>query len=420
MTGPAQRLADTQVWALLQSAQKTIGPDPVTASDLERLGRILRREGVDPETVAAITSQLGLRVEALPKFGESAQHMLLTRTGMEQATRFPVSFLHALRFKDAGVTAVADLGCGIGADAVAMAETGMSVVALDRDPEAVACAAVNLRDFPGSQAILGDISDVTPAWLAGKTVNGIFLDPARREGTKRLLNPEQWSPSWSRVKEIFSWGYPTGAKLAPGIDHAQLSFGSHAQWTSVDGELVEAALWSDQLSPEGPGRSAQLFSRGKLHVLRDPETESANAPVRPAPTGPVGRYIFEPDSSAIRAGALSHLAELTATHLVHPRIAYMTGDSPSSSSFLRGFQVEDVVPLRQKRILSALRNMDAGSVEVKKRGANIDPSAWQRELQKKLKGGRPLAVLATRTDNGHVAIIASRLRPAELEGEDDA
>ena len=47
--------------------------------------------------------------------------MLFTEAGLEQATRLKVAALHAGRFARAGVEHVADLGCGIGGDALALA-----------------------------------------------------------------------------------------------------------------------------------------------------------------------------------------------------------------------------------------------------------------------------------------------------------
>ncbi len=408
----AQTLTTKDNWEILQRAQLVLESLGSQAPPLEKMGIALRKEGVSPEVAAAVTAQLQLRKEAEVKFGESAKHMLLTRDGLEQATRFPVSFLHALRYSNAGVSRVADLGCGIGADSVALCTAGVEVVALDKDPQAAACAATNLRDFPGAEVIVGDANEVDLKWLLAKDVGGVFLDPARRSAGKRVLKPSMWSPSWERVTEIFSWGLPSGVKVAPGIDHGLLGIGSHAQWTSVDGELVEAALWSSQLSPEGPGRSAQVLLGGTRHVLTDPETKTADAPVRPARVGDVDEFLYEPGPAVIRSGLIARAAEMTDTHLIHQRIAYLSGPRELASPYLTGFKVERIVPLRKKRVLQALRDLGAGPVEVKKRGADLNPAEWQKDLQKQLSApqGRPLVVFATRTAGGHTAIIASRLQ----------
>ena len=78
--------------------------------------------GVNPELVAAVLTKSRLRAKAHAKFGDFARHLVFTRDGVEQATRWSVAALHAQRFRAAGATRVADLGCGIGGDALAMAE----------------------------------------------------------------------------------------------------------------------------------------------------------------------------------------------------------------------------------------------------------------------------------------------------------
>ena len=50
------------------------------------------------------------------------------------------------RFVAAGVRRVVDLGCGIGADALALLDAGLEVVAVDSDPETASIARANLDD----------------------------------------------------------------------------------------------------------------------------------------------------------------------------------------------------------------------------------------------------------------------------------
>ena len=67
--------------------------------------------------------------------------------------------------------------------------------------------------------------------------------------------------------------------------------------------------------------------------------------------------------------------------------------------------------LRAKAISAALRTLDVGSVEIKKRGADIDPEALRKSL--KLSGVGQATVIATRVDGRHRAIVCRRL-PANL------
>src|SRR5690606_12311113 len=174
-------------WALLSSLP------PYREEDSLRQGERLRKDGHSPELVAAVMTQSRLRARAAEKFGEFASTMLFTPDGLEQATRLPIAALHARRFQRAGVTSVADLGCGIGGDSMAMAGLGIDVHAGARDPVAVAVATVTVRPSPSASAHRGTAEE-----HARSLTQGMWMDPARRApargGSRGLHDPEDCSP----------------------------------------------------------------------------------------------------------------------------------------------------------------------------------------------------------------------------------
>ncbi len=400
-------------WELLESLQARQDTTPVS---LPELAGALRSSGVPAELAAAVVTQLALRRAARAKFGPIASHMVFTRDGLEQATRLVVAARHAQRFRDAGVRRVADLGCGIGADSVAIAGLGMGVLAVDIDPEAAQAAAANLRDFDDAQVRLGDVMDLDIAELAGDGVDAIFADPARRtgaaRGSSRITDPERWSPPLSSALRWAQTISAVGVKVAPGIAYDRIPPTWHAQWVSVGGDLVEASLWSPPLAPEGPGRSCLLLDEtGAAHGISPRDGQEANAPAEVVDVVPLGNTIAEPDPAVIRSGMLAQLARLVGAGIVSPSIAYLTGDDLPASPFYDRFEVLEVTNLRAKAISAALRTLDAGSVEIKKRGADIDPDALRKSL--KLSGVGQATVIATRVDGRHRAIVCRRL-PANL------
>ena len=400
-------------WELLESLQARQDTTPVS---LPELAGALRSSGVPAELAAAVVTQLALRRAARAKFGPIASHMVFTRDGLEQATRLVVAARHAQRFRDAGVRRVADLGCGIGADSVAIAGLGMGVLAVDIDPEAAQAAAANLRDFDDAQVRLGDVMDLDIAELAGDGVDAIFADPARRtgaaRGSSRITDPERWSPPLSSALRWAQTISAVGVKVAPGIAYDRIPPTWHAQWVSVGGDLVEASLWSPPLAPEGPGRSCLLLDEtGAAHGISPRDGQEANAPAEVVDVVPLGNTIAEPDPAVIRSGMLAQLARRVGAGIVSPSIAYLTGDDLPASPFYDRFEVLEVTNLRAKAISAALRTLDAGSVEIKKRGADIDPDALRKSL--KLSGVGQATVIATRVDGRHRAIVCRRL-PANL------
>lgn len=371
-------------WALLSSLP------PYDESEALALGERLRAEGHDPALVAAALTQQRLRGRAAAKFGPFAERMLLTPDGLEQATRLVVSAHHAARFAAAGPKLAADLGCGIGGDAMALAGLGLRVLAVERDEATAALATVNLMPFPEAEVRCADAMAID---LAAEGVDAVFADPARRAGGRRITDPEQWSPALSRVLALRERVEALGVKVAPGIDHALLPADSHAQWVSVDGEVVEAGVWCGPLAPEGPGRSALCLRTGadgeaRAHVLRDPScTDPSTPPEQLEPVADVddlGSWVHEPDGAVIRAGLVGEVARRLGARPVGERIAYLTGDSPAPAGlapFVRSWRLVDVLPLRAKALRGRVRERGVGRLEIHKRGVDQSPDLLRKQVR---------------------------------------
>lgn len=383
---------DTLLSAAALALLDELGP---LASTDEAAGAVarLRKAGLPAELVAVVVSQARLRHRGIAKFGDSALDMLFTEHGLQQATRGDVAELHAARFRAAGFTSVADLGCGIGADALAFARAGLAVRALDRDEPTARLAGYNLRRFPTATASAG-VAEETD--LAG--VDGVWLDPARRDGARRLADPGDWSPS---LDFAFGLGRPTGVKLGPGIDRDLIPAGWEAQWVSADGETVELVVWSPGLARDGVARAALVLRGGTVHEL----TASADSP--DAAPGPLREHLIEPDGAVIRARLIGDLARSLGAHMVDPTIAYLTADGPVSTPFGATFRVREVLPLDVKAIRRTIHDRGIGVLEIKKRGVDIDPSEFRKRLAP--KGPESATLILTRVDGTRRAILAERL-----------
>src|SRR5699024_7595664 len=112
---------------LSQMSEELGGHERYRDEDALALSTRLRSEGHEAQTVAAVLTQLRLRARAVPKFGPFTDHMVFTDDGLQQATRLSVAARHAQRFSAAGISSVADLGCGLGADALALASLDIDV-----------------------------------------------------------------------------------------------------------------------------------------------------------------------------------------------------------------------------------------------------------------------------------------------------
>lgn len=366
-----------------------------SADDVVHTVSELRKQGHSPGLVAAVLAQARLRTRAAPKFGEFAARMLFTADGLEQATRLRVAALHAGRYQRAGIQSVADLGCGIGADSLALAALGIRVDAVDRDEVTAAVASYNLAPWPDVTVHHADAESFD---LGG--VEGVFLDPARRADGRRLRNPDDWSPS---LDFAFGLGQrlPTGVKLAPGADRELIPDGTEAQWVSVDGDVVELGVWFGPLARPGVGRSALVLSADGAAELTAP----ADSP--DAEAGALGEYLYEPDGAVIRARLIGDLARSLDARMLDPTIAYLTGDQAAVTPFTSTFQVLAQFPLDRRTLRKALSARGIGTLEIKKRGVDLDPAALRTELA--LAGDASATLILTRIAGKRRAILADRL-----------
>jgi SAM-dependent methyltransferase len=373
---------------------------PVDSSDdVARVVTRLRRDGHSPDLVSAVVGQARLRTRARTKFGDLAERMLFTRAGLEQATRLPIAARHAARFRDAGLARVADLGCGIGGDALGLAALGLQVTAVDADDVTAAIAAYNLAPFGTDVEVRHGTAETTD--LEG--VDAVWLDPARRTAghteTART-RPEDWSPSLDWVFDL-AQRLPTGVKLGPGLDRALIPADVEAQWVSADGSTVELVLWSGALAREGVGRAALVIRNDTAHELTA-ETDAVDEPVRE-----LGAFVHEPDGAVIRARLIGDVARTLNAGMLDEHIAYLTSDAALTSPFVSTFRVREVLPADVKALAKALREREIGRLEIKKRGVDVDPAALRTRL--KLRGPHSATLFLTRIGSRRTAILADRV-----------
>ena len=373
-------------------------PPYESAADVVRTVSALRKQGHPPGLVATVMTQSRLRSKAAAKFGPFASRMLFTEAGLEQATRFSVAARHAARFAQTGLTRVADLGCGIGGDALAMAALDLQVTAVDADEVTAAIASYNLAPFASATVLCLDAHDVD---LTGQ--DAAYLDPARRtsghSGTTRLVDPADWSPSLD-----FAFGLakrmPIGVKLGPGVDRDLLPADAEAQWVSVDGQVVEVGVWTGALARDGIRRAALVIRAdggAELTGAADAEDE---------PVGDLGEFLYEPDGAVIRARLIGEVARGLNARMLRHDIAYLTADSLVQTPFATAFRVIEELPYKESELRAALAARGIGTLEIKKRGADVDPAALRTRL--KLKGERSATLVLTRIGARHAALLVER------------
>jgi SAM-dependent methyltransferase len=378
------RLRTPEGISVLAAAAEVAGGDPLGAVSA------LRARGVDPELAAAALTQAELREKAKSKWGNDASRLFFTRAGLEQSTRAAVAHRRAHRLAAAGVRRLADLCCGAGADAIAFARAGIRVSAVDSDPLTAALAEANAAIL-GLSALIG-VACADAQWTDLSTVDAVFCDPARRRGGSRVFDPRAYTPPWEFVSSLAGRVARTVLKLGPGIDHALVPAGVEAEWVSVRGDVVEAALWYGPLA-EVPRRATLLPSGLTL----------TGTGAERAPVGAVRRFVYDPDGAVVRAHLVAEYAALLDGTLADPEIAYVYTDAAVDTGFGRGYEILEVLPFSLKRLRTALRERGIGRLTIKKRGSALVPETLRPQLR--LAGDGELTVLLTRVAGAPTALL---------------
>jgi protein-L-isoaspartate O-methyltransferase len=341
-----------------------------------------------------------LRARARPVFGADADVLFLTADTLEQAGRPALAARRARRLLADDTDSAADLGCASGTDTVALARAGASVLAVDLDPLARELTAANAEALGVADrvwVVAGDAVELVDAARGGEVAGcaAAVLDPARRAGGRRQLDPDRWSPPWATVAALLDRVPRAVVKVAPGLDHERVPDGVEAEWVSAGGSIVEALLW---------GRAVSTVRRRASLVRGDAVLElTADADPGPAPSGPVRSWLHEPDPAVIRSGLVSLVATDLAATLVDPTIAYLTSDGPTDSPWVSSYRVDEVLPFNLKKLKALLRTRGVGRVVVKKRGSPIEPETLARRLRG--EGAGTATVVVTRVAGVPTALV---------------
>ncbi|HEY2206063.1 MAG TPA: class I SAM-dependent methyltransferase [Pseudonocardia sp.] len=381
LTGPAGRAVSARLAGV-----------EVTPSTELGVAAALRREH-PAELVTAALALHELRGRAAAKF-DRADAMFLSRDGLEQASSETVARHRARRF--AGLSRLVDLCCGIGGDLLALAGELPEVLAVDRDPVHLRMAELNAGVYGVAGAVRTRLADVRDTDLAG--VPAAFVDPARRRSGARMRTGDSEPPlDWclalaDRVPSV-------GVKAAPGLDRARVPAGWEAEFVADGRELKEAVLWSPELAG---GTSRATLLPGGDELLPDGGRDDA------VPVAPPGGYLLDPNPAVTRAGLVADLARRLGAWKIDPMIAFLSADAPLRTPFGRSLRVLDSGPWREKELAARLRAVDAGAVDIRRRGLAGDVQALHRRLRPALAAGsRPVTLVMTRTNDRPWALVCA-------------
>ena len=285
--------------------------------------------------------------------------------------------------------------------------------------------------------------------------DAVFVDPARRStpggagarkgggkgaGEGRIFDPEAYQPPLSWAVDVALKARSAALKVAPGLPHEAVPDDAEAEWISHRGEVKEAVLWfggtelrsgareDAALGPEvvalgsedaalGPeveegaekpptqaDRRFPPVSPGGVRATLLPERSSLAGRGLPDPeSGPVRRYLYEPDGAVIRAHLVAEAAAEVDGELIDPTIAYITSDNLRTVPYATAYEITDVLPFHVKRLRALLREREVGVLTVKKRGSAVEPEELRKKM--KLRGRNSATAFLTRVAGAPTVLL---------------
>lgn len=279
---------------------------------------------------------------------------------------------------------IADLGCGIGFQALAFAKTCKKVYAVEIDKDKIESAKKNAE-------ILGisNIEFITGDALSGKVLERlkdaeiVFCDPERLpEESKRsveTIRPDihELLKKYSAVTENIAIEFPP--------QMAEIPFDCEKEYLSVDGQLNRLTLYFNGL--QKCGRSAVILpGKDKLCSAEEAALEE---------TEKLGEYLHEADPAVVKAGLSAELSQKTKTALYFSgKAVFFTGDGKINSPFFKNsFKVVDSCRQDEHEIIAALKKHKAGKVILR---FTIEPKEYwnvRGRIEAKLTGSKTYALL---------------------------
>ena len=347
-----------------------VGQTAVTPQTHLQIATWLRQK-LPASQAQAVLETLVLRQHARTKFSR-AEQMYFIRSALEQASSEIVAQYRARRFMQSGCQQIADLGCGIGGDALALAAQA-EVTGVEWEPVRLAMAQENVRVYGHSKRfhpLQADLHNLTPL----RQMDALFFDPARRdEQGRRFFSLAQYRPPLSLIDQWRKAVPDTAVKISPGVNYAELPEDAEVEFISLNGEMKEGVLWYGRFH-SGVQRRATLLPGD--HTLT-----TANLPADPIASTPPQAYLYEPDGAVIRAHLVQALAAQLPATKIDESIAYLTADTAVLTPFARCFKVEAYFPFQLKKLRHYLRQQRVGNVTIKKRGSPLEPDKLLRQLR---------------------------------------
>lgn len=366
-----------------------------------------RYPGIDvPFAVEQIACRRQIR-DKLPSWYAHEELVFPAKIAAEQCSSESTA-LYKQRLVESG-RHVCDLTGGLGIDTYFLSRKAASVLYIERFPAYCEAARHNFEVLGADNIIIrqGDSAQLLPDLLP---VDVFYLDPARRaEGNRRVFALQDCEPDlpallpllWEKAPKVI-------AKLSPMADlHHTLSLlpqTTAIHVLSVRNECKELlfVLEREASVASPPVHCIHFNSRGEEEVYTFTLAEEQATMIEPARA--VGRFLYEPNASLLKAGAFKSIVGRLGVAKLHTSSHLYTSGASVAGFPGRVFIVEEVIPFSGKSLKNLYKTLPQAHITVRNFPLSVD------ELRKrlKIKEGGDIYLFATTLSSGEKVLIRSR------------
>lgn len=363
------------------------------------------RKHLSAERVRLIVEQRELRGRATSKFSK-ADRLYYTKKGLEQATDAAIAQFKSKRFGD--FFTFADLCCGIGGDLFEL-PAGQTKIGVDQDPITSLLCQRNCLELGNDTLVETKDAESFPI----QSVEAWHIDPDRRSDGNRTVRTDRFQPQLSAVLKLLAQNPNGTVKLAPATPtDADWLQDAELHWLGHGRSCHQLVAFFGETAKHPNARVVTLLKHGIPHTLvvnRAEPTSPDYVDQTPATSqlAKVEQFIFEPHATVLAAGLPHALAEREGFKPLIPGGGYLTAANLKAGELYQTFEVLQVDAYRESTVSRALKSLNAGKVEVKKRGVELNPNHLERKWNG--SGTCRLTVIIFRQGNSMLAAITRRI-----------
>ena len=293
------------------------------------------------------------------------------------ATPASVALYRAERLK---CNTIAEIGCGIGGQTFAFAETCKKVIAVEIHPGLYETAKNNIEalGIKNVELILGDgLSDDIVKKIKKEKPDIVFCDTERKLEGERTI--DDLRPDLRELMEKYSFCDKIAIEVPPYTNDLDRLKGKREhesfeqEFISLNGKLNRLTLYFNKLK-QTEKSAVSLPSKTRIEKNETKKVEFTDSAIG-------FKHLYTIDPSITMAGIINDLA----AHLKRVKLmelnkkSYFLSKEKIESDFLVGYKILDVCENKFETILESLKKADAKSVVLR---YTINPLEYWKERKK--------------------------------------